>query len=52
MYIDIETFSPLLQSNDSTTTLATISNNFSGGGNASCNKVNVFNSSIKVEILP
>ncbi|CAM9435152.1 unnamed protein product [Ascophyllum nodosum] len=34
-YIDIKTFSPLLQSNNSTTTIATILNNFSGGGNAS-----------------
>lgn len=34
-YIDIKTFSPLLQSNNSTTAVANILNNFSGGGNAS-----------------
>lgn len=34
-YIDIKTFSPLLESNNSTTTIAAILNNFSGGGNAS-----------------
>ena len=35
LHIDIIIFSPLLQPNNSTTTIATILNNFSGSGNAS-----------------
>nr|YP_011007261.1 Preprotein translocase subunit secY [Scytothamnus australis]WAM64690.1 Preprotein translocase subunit secY [Scytothamnus australis] len=34
-YIDIKTFSPVLEANNSTTTITTILNNFSGGGKAS-----------------
>lgn len=55
-YIDIKTFSPLLESNNSTTTIATILNNFSGGGNASFSILSLgilpnINASIIIQLL-
>ena len=55
-YIDINTFSPLVGSNNSTTTIATILNNFSGGGNASFSILSLgilpnINASIFIQLL-
>nr|YP_009330480.1 secY [Coccophora langsdorfii]ANS72252.1 secY [Coccophora langsdorfii] len=55
-YIDIKTFSPLLRSNNSTTAIATILNNFSGGGNASFSILSLgilpnINASILIQLL-
>nr|YP_010411899.1 preprotein translocase subunit SecY [Sargassum siliquastrum]URP30993.1 preprotein translocase subunit SecY [Sargassum siliquastrum] len=55
-YIDINTFSPLVGSNNSTTAIATILNNFSGGGNASFSILSLgilpnINASIFIQLL-
>nr|YP_011007401.1 Preprotein translocase subunit secY [Sporochnus bolleanus]WAM64830.1 Preprotein translocase subunit secY [Sporochnus bolleanus] len=55
-YIDIKTFSPLLESNNSTTAVATILNNFSGGENASFSILSLgilpnINASIIIQLL-
>nr|YP_011005573.1 Preprotein translocase subunit secY [Cutleria multifida]WAM62577.1 Preprotein translocase subunit secY [Cutleria multifida] len=55
-YIDIKTFSPLLESNNSTTAVATILNSFSGGGNASFSILSLgilpnINASIIIQLL-
>ena len=55
-YIDIKTFSPLLEPNTSTTAVATILNNFSGGGNASFSILSLgilpnINASIIIQLL-
>nr|YP_009828349.1 SecY [Sargassum fusiforme]QHN51316.1 SecY [Sargassum fusiforme]QJC13566.1 SecY [Sargassum fusiforme] len=55
-YIDINTFSPLGGSNNSTTAIANILNNFSGGGNASFSILSLgilpnINASIFIQLL-
>nr|YP_010634180.1 preprotein translocase subunit secY [Ecklonia radiata]YP_011006274.1 Preprotein translocase subunit secY [Ecklonia cava]YP_011006415.1 Preprotein translocase subunit secY [Eisenia bicyclis]WAM63419.1 Preprotein translocase subunit secY [Ecklonia cava subsp. stolonifera]WAM63278.1 Preprotein translocase subunit secY [Ecklonia cava]WAM63560.1 Preprotein translocase subunit secY [Eisenia bicyclis]WBQ42919.1 preprotein translocase subunit secY [Ecklonia radiata] len=55
-YIDIKTFSPLLESNASTTAVATILNSFSGGENASFSILSLgilpnINASIIIQLL-
>nr|YP_011006556.1 Preprotein translocase subunit secY [Halosiphon tomentosus]WAM63701.1 Preprotein translocase subunit secY [Halosiphon tomentosus] len=55
-YIDIKTFSPLLESNNSTTAVATILNSFSGGGKASFSILSLgilpnINASIIIQLL-
>lgn len=55
-YIDTKTFSPLLESNTSTTAVATILNSFSGGGNASFSILSLgilpnINASIIIQLL-
>nr|YP_006639107.1 preprotein translocase subunit secY [Saccharina japonica]YP_009865354.1 preprotein translocase subunit secY [Saccharina latissima]YP_010688169.1 preprotein translocase subunit secY [Saccharina longissima]YP_010863418.1 preprotein translocase subunit secY [Saccharina japonica x Saccharina latissima]QOV02298.1 preprotein translocase subunit secY [Saccharina sp. ye-B]QWK44009.1 preprotein translocase subunit secY [Arthrothamnus bifidus]UBI41468.1 preprotein translocase subunit secY [Saccharin len=55
-YIDIKTFSPLLESNTSTTAVATILNSFSGGENASFSILSLgilpnINASIIIQLL-
>ena len=55
-YIDIKTFSPLLNSTNSTTAVATILNSFSGGGNASFSILSLgilpnINASIIIQLL-
>ena len=55
-YIDVKTFSPLLEPNTSTTAVATILNSFSGGGNASFSILSLgilpnINASIIIQLL-
>ena len=55
-YIDVKTFSPLLELNNSTTAVATILNSFSGGGNASFSILSLgilpnINASIIIQLL-
>ena len=55
-YIDLKTFSPLLESNNSTSAVATILNSFSGGGNASFSILSLgilpnINASIIIQLL-
>lgn len=55
-YIDVKTFSPMLESNTSTTAVASILNSFSGGGNASFSILSLgilpnINASIIIQLL-
>lgn len=55
-YIDVKTFSPLLETNTSTTAVASILNSFSGGGNASFSILSLgilpnINASIIIQLL-
>ena len=55
-YIDVKTFSPMLEPNNSTTAVASILNSFSGGGNASFSILSLgilpnINASIIIQLL-